>query len=293
MCDRNSVLIVFLILKIIILVILPIGLYILYRIENRLYKTVGIITVVSIILLIILKLANNDCVVNSSFSYLNKKDEDIKIIDENSKPSYVYESIYSTETYSNDRSEKVYFYDINSDKIKNSLITCTKESYLKNYGDSISAITSLVANSYDTDIDMMEALSYLEENNLIDCENGINFDTSFKKLGELYNYSIVQISKERVKDAISDGKSVLVETTNKYNESNNFGCEKDYIVVYNVSNDDEYSIINPNDKGYSYFCPSNTIGYGSVIEGEQNTKTFTLNQISSKALRYFVIEVAE
>lgn len=293
MCYRNSVLIIFLIFKIIILVVLPILVYILYKLKNKLYNAVGIITSLFILVLIILRLASNDCVTNSNFSYFINNEDNINIIEENTNPATVYESIYSTETYSNDRTEKVYFYDINSNKIKNSLITCTKESYLKNYGDSISAITSLVANSYDTDIDMMEALSYLEENNLIDCENGINFDTSFKKLGELYNYSIVQISKERIKDAISDGKSVLVETTNKYNESNNFGCEKDYIVIYNVSNDDEYSIINPNDKGYSYFCPSNTIGYGSIIEGEQNTKTFTLNQIGSKALRYFVIEVAE
>ena len=40
MCDRNSVLIVFLILKIIILVIVPIIVYILYKRKNKLFNFV-------------------------------------------------------------------------------------------------------------------------------------------------------------------------------------------------------------------------------------------------------------
>ena len=88
-----------------------------------------------------------------------------------------------------------------------------------------------------------------------------------------------------------NGKSILVETQNKYNESKNFGCEKDYIIIYNVNNDNSYSIINPNDKNYDYFCPSNTIGYGSIIEGNQNEKVYSLDELNSKALKYYAIEV--
>ena len=292
MCDRNSVLIIFLIFKIIILVVLPIVLYILYRLKNKLYDVVGIITALFILVLIILRLASNECVTNSTISYLRNND-DIKVVEENTNPATIYESIYPTETYLTDDSENVYFYDINSEGIKNNKISCDKESYLKNYGDSISAITSLISNRYYTDIDMVEVITYLEEANLIDCDNGIDFDAALKVLSEPYNYNVSQITRDSIKNYLSDGKSVLVETSNKANETNNFGCEKDYIVIYNVNNDDEYSIINPNDKGYSYFCPSNTIGYGSIIEGEQNSKPFTLNEIDSKALRYFVIEVTE
>ena len=292
MCDRNSVLVIFLILKIIILVVLPIGLYILYRMENRLYKTVGIITVLSIMILIVLRLFNNECVVNSSFSYL-KSDDDIKIINENSKPSYVYESIYSSKTYLTDDSREAYFYDLNSEELKTNVISCNKNSYLNNYGSGLSAIATLISNGYGSDTDIVEMLFYLEYNKLIDCENGFDFDTIFKKLGESYYFTINQISKDSIKDYVSNGKFVLAETTNKSNEYKNFGCEKDYIVVYNNSNDEEYSIINPNDKRYSYFCPSNTIGYGSIIEKNQNNNSFTLDEIDSKALRYFVIEVTQ
>jgi hypothetical protein len=106
MCDRNSVLIVFLILKIIILVIVPIVVYILYKRENKLFNFVSIVNILFIIALIIMRLTSNECVTNSNFSYLRNNDEE-KYIEENPNSSE-YESIYSTEQYLTNDSKNVY-----------------------------------------------------------------------------------------------------------------------------------------------------------------------------------------
>lgn len=288
MCDRNFVLIIFLILKIIVLVIAPISVIVLYKIKHQLYNFIGGLSIVFLVLLIVLKLFGNGCITNSTFSYLKNNNEDINVIEENYDT--IYETVTSLEQYTGKDLKNAYYYSINYDPLKNVLLSCDKKSYMKNYGDGISAITTLISNSLDEDINEIEVISYLEDNKLIDCNNGINFDNILDKLSEKYNYSISQISSSEVNGYISEAKSVLVETINKSTEDNNFGCEKDYIVIYN-GNGDEYNIINPNDKDYSYFCPSNTIGYGSIINNNQNNKSFTLEQINSKALRYFVIEV--
>ena len=293
MCDRSSVLVLFIILKILILVVLPILVFILYKLEHKLFNTVGIVNILFIIGLIILKLTSNDCVTNSTFSYFNQKEENIDIIYENSDQSTIYESVYSNDTYVASDMHEAYFYGLNYDSLKNTTISCDKKSYMNNYGDSISAITTLIANYNRSDINIIEILTVLEENNLIDCDNGFDFDKVFEKLSEEYNFKIISISKEQVYNYITKGNSVLVETTNKPSYNNNFGCEKDYIVIYNTSEENGYSIINPNDKDYSYFCPSNTIGYGSIIKGDQNSKSFTIDEIDSKALRYYTIEVTQ
>lgn len=289
MCYKSSILIIFFILKLLILVIVPIVLFVLYRLKNKVFNLIGGLDILFIIILIILRLTSNTCITNSNVSYI-KNNINRTVVGENINT--LYESIYSTETYLNKESKNAYFYGINYEPLKNVKISCDKKSYIKNYGDSITAITILISNYYGTEINEVDVISFLEENKLIDCKNGIDFDTAFIKLKEKYYYNIIKISSSQVRDYISKGNSVLVETINKSNEDKNFGCEKDYIVIYN-NNDDEYNIINPNDKSYSYFCSSNTIGYGSIIEEDQNNKSFTLEEIDSKALRYYTIEVTQ
>lgn len=288
MCDRNFMLIIFIILKIIILIITPIFLYFLYKKENKLFSLIAGLDIVFIIIFIILRLVGNPCLKNSTFSFLKEKKMD-SAISENTDS--LYESILYTKKFTNLNNKDSYYYSLLYEPLSNAKLSCNKKSYLKNYGDSITAITTLISNYYGIGIDEADLISYLEDNNLVDCYNGFDFDKVFNALGEYYNYDVVQISKSKVDSYLSNGNSVLVETRNKYKEKNNFGCEKDYIVIYNKTNNGNYSIVNPNDKYYSYFCPSNTIGYGSIIEANQNDREFTIDEIDSKTLRYFVIEV--
>lgn len=287
MCDRNSVLIIFFILKILILVVFPITLFVLYKKGNKLFNTLGIVNIFFIILLIVLRLFSNPCVSNSKISYIWNNSSQNMLIEHSDT---LYESIHSSEQFTNGDNKKAYYYDINNEPLGNISLSCKNKSYIKNYGGSISAITTLIGNYYNLDVNEIDILTILEENKLIDCDNGINFDKAFNGLSKDYYYKIIQISSTQINNYLNNGQSVLVETTNKYNEDNNFGCEKDYIVIYNINNDGLYNIINSNDKYESYFCPSNTIGYGSIIEGNQNDRAYTLEEINSKALRYFVIE---
>ena len=287
MCDNHVVLIIFLILKIILLLVLPIVVYVLYRKENKLFDSVGIINIIFIMFLIIMRLASNACITNSNISYLVNDDKSQYI---NESSDSFYEAVYSAEQYLNNESKEVYHYDISTEPLKNVLLSCSDKSYMKNYGDSIAAITSLIANYSETDMNVIEILDYLEENGLVDCNNGFDFDKVFNAIADMYSLNIKQISSKEVYGYVSNGNNVLAETSNKNGESKNFGCENAYIVIYNESNG-EYSILNPNDKRYSYFCPNNTIGYGTIIEENQNDRSYTLDEIDSKTMRYFVVEV--
>ena len=289
MCNNSGILIIFLIVKIIILALIPIILFILYRRDNKLFNFIGMLDAVLIIVFITLKLFNNPCVNNSNFFYIKSNEVGLDYISENTNT--LYESVYSTDKYFYQDNRNAYYYDINTAPLKNVSLSCNKKSYMEHYGNGISAITTLIANYYDIDINIVDVLTVLENKKLIDCTNGIDFDKAFNAIGEKYNYKVKTISASQLDYYISNGRSVLVETTNKANETNNFGCEKGYIVIYNKTNEGTYNIINPNDQYESYFCPSNTIGYSSIIEGNQNEKSYTFDNINAKALRYFVIEV--
>lgn len=289
MCDRSFVLILFLIIKIIFLVIAPLTVYFLYKKNIKEFSIVGIIDIFFIGLFIVLKLIGNPCATNSTFSYIKNNVNGTNIMRENADT--LYETIRSTSKYRNSSNKNVYFYGINYAPLKNHKLSCNKNSYIKNYGNGVTAITTLISNTYGSEVNEVNVLSYLEENKLIDCENGIDFDSALNALSNKYKYNYYQINRSQVDQYIYNGKSVLVETKNNSDEKNNFGCEKDYIIIYNKNNDGNYNIINSNDKNYSYFCPSNTIGYGSIIEKNQNNRTYTLDEIDSKAVRYYVIEV--
>lgn len=289
MCDRSAVLIIFLILKGLILIVTPIVLYFLYKRDNKLFTMVGVLDALFIIIFIILKLVGNPCIKNSTFSYI--KNYTGTVVTAHEANDNMYETIHPTSIYDARNGKSAYFYGLNYEPLKKHKILCDKKSYMKNYGDSITAITTLIANYYDIEINETEVISYLEEANLIDCEKGINFENAFIQIASKYYSNPIQIPKYDIDTYLNNGKSVLVETQNIYDETGNFGCERDYIVIYNRDNEGEYNIINPNDRINSYFCPSNTIGYGSIIEGKQNSKTYTLDEIDSKALRYYVVEV--
>lgn len=289
MCDRSIVLVIFLILKILFLIVMPIALYFLYKKKMKEFNIIGVLDIFFLLIFILLKLFGNPCITNSNFSYIKNNTNSINNVYGNNE--VIYGTINATSKYNYKSDKNAYYYGLNYEPLKNYKLSCDKKSYMKNYGSSISAISTLIANTYNSDLNIVEVISYLNKNNLIDCENGIDFDNSINKLGEKYHYNYYQITSFEVNNYLSAGKSVLVETKNNNTEKNNFGCEKDYIVIYNKNNDGNYNIINPNDKDYSYFCPSNTIGYGSIIEKNQNNRTYTLDEIDSKALRYFVIEV--
>ena len=116
MCYKSSILIIFFILKVLILVIVPIVLFVLYRLKNKVFNLIGGLDILFIIILIILRLTSNTCITNSNVSYI-KNNINRTVVGENINT--LYESIYSTETYLNKESKNAYFYGINYEPLKN------------------------------------------------------------------------------------------------------------------------------------------------------------------------------
>jgi hypothetical protein len=189
MCDRSFMLVVFLILKIIILIITPILLYFLYKKESKVYNLVGGLDIFFIILFIILKLTGNTCINNSTFSYINSNR--VSYLKENYDS--FYESILSSKQYVNKNNEDVYYYSISNKPLSDVKLSCDEKKYMKNYGDSITAITTLLSNNIGLEINEIDVISYLEKNKIIDCENDIDFDKVIKGLQDKYHYTVSEI----------------------------------------------------------------------------------------------------
>lgn len=292
MCDNNGVLIVFIVLKAIILFVVPILIFVMYKKNSRLFTIVGIIELVCIIAMILLRLFGNDCIKNSNITYIKgNNDNTIYENSYNSDSSIYSEEAYSIGSIETTNDNNVYVYNINTLPLKTTTIMCDKKRYINNYGNSITGITILMSNAFDSDFDENEVFQRLANSQAINCDNGVNFEAVFNELARLYGFRIREISYSEMDRYILNGHSVLAATINEPDEEYNFGCGRDYIVVYNKSNDGYYNIINPNDKTYSYFCPSDTIGYGSIIDKNQNNNNYTFEEINSKTIGYFVIEV--
>ena len=88
---------------------------------------------------------------------------------------------------------------------------------------------------------------------------------------------------------ISDGKIVLGKT--RINENDNLMCGENLIVIYSVNGKNEFSILNPSDRYNDYFCPSNTLAYGTVIKGNQNNTTYDVIKLSNYISDFYVLEV--
>lgn len=289
MCDRNVVLVIFILFKVIVLIVAPIMLIFFYKKDSRMYTPVGIATIFFIVFLILLRFLGNNCIINSNISYISSNHSGDKSIKESEEIGY--SEVYSISKYLNRKNQDIFNYNINKYPLKNVKISCDKKSYMKNYGDSITAITMLISNAFGYEFNEIDILNFLDKKGLVSCEKGIDFDKAFNALSEKYFFDIIKINSSEIDNYLQNGNSILMETLNKYEEPGNFGCGKDYLIIYNISTDDKYNLINPNDKDYSYFCPSNTIGYGSIIDGNQNDKTYSFDEIDNKASRFFVIEV--
>ena len=80
MCDNNGVLIVFIVLKAIILFVVPILIFVMYKKNSRLFTIVGIIELVCIIAMILLRLFGNDCIKNSNITYIKGNNDNTILI---------------------------------------------------------------------------------------------------------------------------------------------------------------------------------------------------------------------
>lgn len=292
MCERTSILILIFILKVIFLILSPLSFfYLINRFNNKyiniLYKT----NVIFLILLITLRIFNNPCVVNSNISGIKhnmSKNSDNIIYETNS--ANTVERIVTNKIYTKSNKQKIYYFNINKLPLSNKKIYCDNDyAYMKNYGSNITALSIIVSSLYDENIDPIKILNLSIENNIFDCETGVNTDELISLVNNNYNLSKREINYTELKDYIRNGGIVLAEI-NAGSKEKTVSCSASYIVIYDVDKQGNFSILNPNDKDYKYICPENSEGYGKVIDSNTNDKLYSLDDIKNLSSRYIILE---
>ena len=292
MCERTSILILIFILKVIFLILSPLSFfYLINRFNNKYINILYKINVIFLILLIVLRIFNNPCVINSNISgidhNMSKKSDNI-IYETNS--ANTVERIVTNKIYTKSNKQKIYYFNINKLPLSNKKIYCDNDyAYMKNYGSNITALSIIVSSLYNENIDPIKLLDLSVENNIFDCETGVNTDELINLVNNNYSLSKREINYTELKDYIRNGGIVLAEI-NAGDIDKSISCSASYIVIYDVDKQGNFSILNPNDKDYKYICPENSEGYGKVIDSNTNDKLYSLDDIKNISSRYIILE---
>ena len=283
-------LILFFIIKILIIVIFPILLYIF---KNKLSKKYYYIELILIICLLVLYLFNSTYIVDSNISSLfrfkllsESKESNISKFKDDLEKSNIVSSIESIDKYKTHRNDSVYYFNGFEKPLATRKIMCEEGyDYFKYYSDLITSTSTLLSSYFNKTIDPIEVLEKANKYNLIKCNERINKDSFFYIIQEEYGIYFNVIKPEELENYILNGKIVLLETRG----IGTLSCNESYFIIYNIDNDANYLLLDPNNKSYDYICPDGTKGFGNVIKANINENTFSYSSILTDANRFIVI----
>ena len=292
MCDKTNTLILIYIAKIIVFIILPL-IFIIFnkKLKNKIINFIYIFDILLIVMFLILKLLNNDCVINSTIKNIKFTSNTINNIVYEDGDSNVVESIITNKIYKNKNNMDVYYYNNATLPLSDKKIVCDgKELYMKNAGNSITAMATILSSTFKRNIDPIEILNKSFEKGIFDCENGVDFNELLKLVNDTYSATFKNISSSDIINNINDNKVILVESDYNDKIDYNITCSKGYFIVYNITNSNKYVILNPNDRSYDYICPDNTKGVMSIIKANTNNKEYTLEELNNLGNRFMILE---
>ena len=292
MCNNNDILFLLLLVKIILIIAIPI--YYIYRLivlKKSINKYLFLSEVILLIVLIIFQFIGNSCFTNSTIAFLKRNNTKInfneKYFNDNSN---TVKKIITNEFYYAKSGKKVYYFNNVELPLSDVEVKCKKTvGYMKNYGNNITAISILLSTKFERNIDPIEVLNLANKKSLVRCDIGIKTYPLLSVLSKEYNLNVKTISFDQVNQYINNGEIVLAKVTNKPTVKN-VTCEDSYIIIYNVSNDNNYLFLNPSDRKYDYICPSNSKGYGTVIEANRNDSFISSADLKEIGLDYMILE---
>lgn len=284
MCENSSSLVFFLILKLLGILIIPIVLLFYKKMDKKYSIALFSLDVIILSMMIILRLFNNNCAVYSNIKTLkiinakNKAELLIKTKDKGIS-NIITNDIYKTSDNSN-----VYYFNNVDFPLSNQSISCATDTvYMKDYGNEITAISIMVSSVLDKNIDPIEILDLAKKNNIIDCKNRIDIDGLMSVVNNTYNLYSTNIDSTSAYNKIKNGEVILAEVNYK-EDMENITCDKDYVVIYKINNDNKYVLLNPSKRDNDYICPDNTKGFLSVIKSKDTS--YSVDDINKICSRY-------
>lgn len=289
MCSNSRFLILIFVIKILILFIVPVFIFYMYN-RMEINKKIIIGEIALLILFVILKLFGNSCIMNSNISYIKNSLKDINYNDSMYNDSDSVQKIVTNKIYKNSVSKDVYYFNNNELPLSDKKIKCTdKEVYFKHYGNNITGISMLLSSTLGRNIDPIEILDIAKKNNLVDCDEGIDTNKLLDVIANDYHLKKRILLIGEVPSYVQTGGIVLAKVGNSY-KGNNITCGISYIIIYNIDKENKFMILNPNDLKYDYICPSNTLGYGTVIKANTNDNSYSFDEIKDIGVEFITLE---
>lgn len=294
MCDNIIILYLFMFLKIIAIVILPIIIFI-----KRKKEYVKYLIYVDIVILLFFLICNiftiNSCVYNSNFDGIERTKNKNQIIlynklhpkKESGYSSYGFEAEKKDKTIKN---KTLYYYNQTKQYMNNAYYECNgKRVYIDSFGSGITSLSIALSTLYDKELNPIEIFDYYKQDNINLCEIDFNIESVYNSVMKRYGgIKLSQISSSEVYNSISNGDLVIAELTG--NEKSKITCDKNYIVIYNIALDGKYKIAIPNQTNYDYVCSYSSEGYGNIIKSDNMEKTWTMEEINNEAVRYYLVK---
>ena len=287
MCDKILVLYIFLIIKILIYIIIPITL--IFVRKRKIFKY---ILYVEIILLLIFAINNyigrNACISNSSLSAIKqvRKTNKMKVISDESNLNY---AITPSKKYQMYNKNNLYYYNQNSEGINNQYYECgNKKIYMNSIGSAFTSFSIAISSLYQKSIDPVTIFKYYKSDYNI-CDNGITIENIYNSTMKRYgNILLSEIGVNEVESSIKNDGIVIAKL--QANENSKLTCDNNYIVIYNVGVDGKFQIADPSQFSKSYVCPYSSPAYGNIIDNDNMKKSWTLNEIDNEAIKYYLVK---
>lgn len=284
-------LVLFFLIKIIVVIIAPVLFIIFKKYEIKKYL-IGI-ELFALIAIIVLYAIGFSYVTDSNLinilniKLLNKSDKSIvSDLYENISTSNAMSTIEGSTDYKTHRNSNVYYFDGYNMPLAAKKIKCDSGyDYYKYYSDMITSTAMLLSTYFDKNISPLEILEKVDNEGLIKCGEPINQDSFFYVIYKEYNVDFKVINSSELRNYVLNGKPVLLET----NGNGNLSCNQSYFLIYDVNNNDDYLLLDPNNKSYNYICPDGSTGFGSILKANYNDSTFSYSDILSDTRRLIVI----
>ena len=293
MCNSVTVLWLFIILKIIALIILPIII-----IFKRKKNYIIYIVFADIVLLLFFMICNiftiNSCVYNSNIDGFKRveKYNEITLYNEihpNTDYGNNSDGIEPEKKYITSTGKNLYYFNQNKAYMKTAYYICNNQKiYMNSFGSSITAISTTISTLYDNNINPVQVFNLYKNDNLDLCNTKFDIGSVFSSVMKRYGaLSLTNIDSSKIKNELKNGGIVIAEVS--ANKNSKLTCDHDYIIVYNSTNDGKVMIVSPSSLDNPYVCSYSSRAYGNTIDYSKNS-TISLDDLNKEAVNYYLIK---
>ena len=236
MCNNIIVLGIFIFLKVVAVIILPIIIFV-----KRKKQYAKIILIIDLLLLAFFLICNvftiNKCVYNSSIegfkritnekniNLYSKTDEHLNLNSSDIKPSKNYKTFSGKD---------LYYFNQNRDYMKDLYLECDGNNiYINSFGSGITAFSTVISTLYQKNISPVEVFKIYKNTNINSCNKKITLEDIYNSTMQKYGgITMQEIDRSQITAALRNDDLVIAELL--ANEDSKLTCDSGYVIIYTI-----------------------------------------------------------